>query len=120
MGTRPGQVVAGLYVGVVAALAIAHAVTDDPRWVLAAVILTLPLGLAAFVAVYGGYALIQGVGGLFAATRTPDGSETAWLSAATKVLIVVLFVGAAAGNVLLLRYRRRHAAPVPAIPAVPR
>ena len=117
MGTRPAQVAAGLYVGLAGALAVAHGVTNDPRWVLAAVIVTLPLGLAAFVAVYGGYALIQGVGGLFAATRTPDGGETAWLSASTHVLIVALFVGAAVGNILLLRHRRPRAANAPTYPA---
>jgi hypothetical protein len=117
MGRRPAQVAQGLYVGLAASLAVLHWVTDDPRWVFAAVIVTLPLGLVAFVAVYAGYALIQGVGGLFVATRTPDGSETAWLSATTHVLIVVLFVGAAVGNILLLRYRQRHAAKAPAYPA---
>jgi hypothetical protein len=117
MGIRPAQVAAGLYVGLAGALAVAHGVTNDPRWVIAAVIVTLPLGLVAFVAIYGGYALIQGIGGLFAATREPDGSETAWLSASTHVLIVLVFVGAAVGNILLLRHRRQNAAKVASYPA---
>jgi hypothetical protein len=36
-----------------------------PQPYLAALVLTLPLGLAALAGVYGGYALINGVGGLF-------------------------------------------------------
>jgi hypothetical protein len=82
---------------------------ESPVYYLAAVVLTLPLGLVAFVAVYGGYALIQAVGGLFASTTTADGSEASWLRASSATLNVALFAAAAVGNIAILRQRKRAA-----------
>ena len=109
MRVRHRRVAAGLYVVLAGSLATAGGFAQDPRYYLTAVLVTLPLGLVAFVAAYAGYALIQGVGGLFAATTTADGSQAPWLRASSAILIVVLFVAAAVGNILILRYRRRVA-----------
>jgi hypothetical protein len=100
------QAAAGLYVVLAAGLAIAGALAQSPIYYLAAVVVTLPLGVVALVGVYVGYALIQGVGGLFLSTTTADGSQAAWLRAASATWIVVLFVAAAVGNLAVLRQRR--------------
>jgi hypothetical protein len=63
---------------------------------------TLPLGVLAVLGVYGGYALMEGIGGLFAPTSV-NGGEPHWLSTPSAALNVVLLMAAAAGNVLLAR-----------------
>jgi hypothetical protein len=118
MSKRHLRVAAGLYVVLAGSLAIAGGVAQSPVPYLTDVLVTLPLGLAAFVAIYLGYALIQGVGGLFLATTTADGSQAEWLRVSSASQIVVLFVVAALGNIAILRRvqtsRRRnaHAAPL--------
>jgi hypothetical protein len=110
---RPWRLLAEVgYVLAAAVLTAAGGLTQDSRYYLAAVVATLPLGLAAFVAVYVGYALIQGVGGLFASATTSDGSEAHWLAASSASLDVVLFVAAALGNILILRRIRSARRPV--------
>lgn len=91
-----------LYVLTVAALATTGAVrgTGWPYGV--AIALTLPCGLAATVLVYGGYAALKGMGGLLLTATRADGSDAAWLTAATGTLDVALFTAAAVANVLLL------------------
>jgi hypothetical protein len=110
--TRPSRWLIGgtAYAGVVGCLALAGGLTQRPQPYLAALVLTLPLGLAALIGVYGGYALINGVGGLFV-SASGSGNEPLWLRGSSATLDVILFVAAAVGNVLLarvvLRARRR-------------
>jgi hypothetical protein len=105
MGRR--RIAAILYVALPGALATAGAIAGDPRYYLAAVIVTLPLGPVALVGGYLGYAVVQGIGGLFFATRTAGGDWTPWLQTATGILFALLFVTAAVGNLLILRHWRR-------------
>ncbi|MFG1805068.1 hypothetical protein [Streptomyces sp. NPDC049040] len=98
--------VEGGYIGVVAVLAVLGAVREDPRCYLAAIVLALPCGIAAVLAIYGGYALLSGVGGLFASRTVADGSDAGWLTAASGTLNVLVLTAAAAANVLLLRRLR--------------
>ncbi len=107
MSPRHRRVAAGAYVVLAGGLAVAGGIVQTPIFYLAAVVVTLPLGLVAFVAVYLGYALIQGIGGPFLSTTTADGSQARWLSVASDSWIVVLFVAAAVGNIAVLRRRRR-------------
>ncbi|MFJ2958692.1 hypothetical protein [Streptomyces sp. NPDC087270] len=114
MAARRGlRSVEGLYVAAVGALAVLGAVHGEALFYLLAVALTLPFGVPALVLVYGGYAVLKGVGGLLAPAARPDGSDAAWLSAGSATLNVALLVGAALANVLLLEHtrRRRHPAP---------
>lgn len=84
------------------------AITQDGHYYLAAVLLTLPAGIAAPVGVYLGYALCKGLGGLFLATTTADGSDAGWLTGTSRAVTTVLSVAAAALNVLLLRRIHRQ------------
>jgi hypothetical protein len=99
-----------LYVLAVAGLAATGGVrgTGWPYGV--AIVLTLPCGIAATVLVYGGYAALKGMGGLLLATTRADGSDSAWLTAASGTLDGVLFTVAALTNVLLLERWRTGAA----------
>lgn len=97
------------YLAATIILAVLGQVRATAAYYLTDVVLTLPMGVVAFVLVYPGYAALQGIGGLFAATTTADGSQAPWLSDANGVLITLLFCAAAVGNLLLLRrFRRRH------------
>ncbi|MFE6748764.1 hypothetical protein ACFVGM_23135 [Kitasatospora purpeofusca] len=93
---------AGGYVAVVGGLAALGGLTENGRFYLAAVLLTLPLGPAALVAVYVARGLLTGVGGLFTETRGPDGADPAWLTAAGVVANTLLFTAAAVATVLLV------------------
>jgi hypothetical protein len=118
MAVHRGWLIGGAaYVVVIGGLAVTGGLTRTAQPYLAALLLTLPLGVPALLGVYGGYALMEGIGGLFAPT-TVNGGEPHWLSIASAALNVVLFMAAAAGNVLLARHfcrarRRSRAAPVP-------
>ncbi|MFJ8043574.1 hypothetical protein ACIRBX_24050 [Kitasatospora sp. NPDC096147] len=106
---------AAAYVALVGVLAGLGGLREDTRCYLAAVVLTLPAGVAALVGVYVARGLLTGVGGLFARTTGPDGAEAGWLTAAGVVVNTVLFVLAAVATVLLLaRLSRRRARPYPA------
>jgi hypothetical protein len=96
------------YVAVIASLAAFGAVRTSAPCYLAAVALTLPCGLAALVLMYGGYALISGVGGLWASTTRTDGDQAAWLATGSSALNVAVLVAAALANVLLLERRSRR------------
>ncbi len=102
-----GRVAEVAYVALAGCLPIGGMIAEDPRYFLAAVIVTLPLGIAAIVGVYVGAGLITVVGGVFAATESADGSEATWLAISLGVLDVALFAAAAAGNLRLLRSRRQ-------------
>jgi hypothetical protein len=104
------------YLVATGALATAGGVTQHWQYYIAAVLLTLPFGLAALAGVYLGYALIQAVGGLFLATTTAGGDEAAWLATASASLDVVLLMAAALGNLVLLRYLSGRSAGRPAFP----
>ncbi|WUH92580.1 hypothetical protein OG900_22385 [Streptomyces sp. NBC_00433] len=104
MGWRSS--IEGVYVGAVAVLALLGAVRADGHYYLAAIVLALPCGIAAVVAIYGGYALLSGVGGLFASRTVADGSDAGWLTAGSGTLNVLVLTAAAIGNVVLLRRRK--------------
>jgi hypothetical protein len=90
------------YVGLVGAMAMLGGVTQDGHYYLAAVVLALPAGLAAFVAVYLGYGLLAGIGGLFVSTTTTDGDRAPWLTISSAALIDALFIAAAVGNLIVV------------------
>lgn len=71
-------------------------------WYFAALAVTLACGTAGFIGIYGGYALIKGVGGIFASTTTAAGNDATRLSTALDLVRVLGFVAAAVVNVLLL------------------
>ncbi len=101
---------AGCYVAVVGGLAALGGLTENGRFYLASILLTLPVGLAALVAVYVARGLLTGVDGLFTETRGPDGADPAWLTTAGVVANTLLFTAAAVATVLLverLAARRR-------------
>jgi hypothetical protein len=77
-----------------------------------AILLTLPPGAVAVVLIYGGYAVLKEVGGLWAARTTSDGSDASWLSTGSAVLNVTVLVVAATANAVLLELlaRRREMA----------
>lgn len=112
VGSGPGsayrRALECVYVGAVGVLAVLGGVRADGHYYLAAIVLTLPVGLAAAVSVYGGYALIKGVGGLFTATTAADGDDAGWLTAASAAFDVLAFMAAALVLVLLLERRRRR------------
>ncbi|MGV9263782.1 hypothetical protein ACWDRR_03835 [Kitasatospora sp. NPDC003701] len=112
MSGRGSGWAAGCYVALVGALAALGGLTGNGRFHLAAIVLTLPLGLVALVAVYVVRGALTGIGGLFTATRLPDGGDPAWLSTAGTVLDTALFTAAAVATVLLAeRVARRRRAP---------
>ncbi|MDQ2727237.1 MAG: hypothetical protein M3Y91_05100 [Actinomycetota bacterium] len=90
-----------LYLAVVAAVAIAAAVTHTTVCSLAAVGLTLPFGLAALVGVYGGYGLISTLARGAGAHMSANGYGPLWFVTIDGTVDVVLFVAAGVGNVLL-------------------
>ncbi|RAJ45365.1 hypothetical protein K353_00863 [Kitasatospora sp. SolWspMP-SS2h] len=107
---------AGCYVALVGTLAALGGLREDGRYYLAAVVLTLPVGLVAVPGVYLLRGLATGLGGLVADTVRPDGGEPGWLTAVGTVGNTVLFTAAGLGTVLLVarlvgRRRRRAAAP---------
>jgi hypothetical protein len=101
------------YVVMAGGLAVIGGLTRTAQPYLAALAWTLPLGVLALIGAYGGYALIAGIGGLFGPASV-TGDEPHWLSTSSATLDVVLFMAAAAGNVLLAgcfcRARRRSRA----------
>lgn len=100
----------GMYLIVPGALAMTGNVHEYAGWYVAALVWTLPFGIVGFIGIYGAYALIKGVGGLFAATTTATGSDAAWLATSLDLVRVGAFVVAAAANVLLFEFwlRRRR------------
>jgi hypothetical protein len=98
----PGRLVAVAYLAPPAGLATAGVIAGSGWLIAAALLLTLPLGLVALAGTYLGYAVLQGVGGLFASTTTAAGDQAGWLAFSTGVLIVVLVLAAAIGNLVLL------------------
>lgn len=100
------------YVALVGALAVTGGIRADPHFYVTAIVLAVPFSLPAVVVIYGGYALLAGVGGLFAAATLQDGSDASWLTAASASLNAVALVIAACANVLLVDrpLRRRIAA----------
>lgn len=104
-----------VYAAGVMCLAVMGTVRESgaPFYLLAAA-LTLPSGIAALMAIYGGYGLMSGIGGLWAATARPDGTQAAWLSTGSAVLNVAALSAAALADVVLLEWwlRRRRPARV--------
>jgi hypothetical protein len=101
----------GVYVAIPAALAVMGNSHEYAGWFRAAVAVTLPCGIAGFLAIYGGYAVIQGAGGLFVLTTTSTGHDAVWLSTALDIVRVVAFIAAGLANVLLFELWRRRRAP---------
>ncbi len=90
------------YVLLVASLVAVEQVTRDGRFYLAALLLTLPLGLVAVVGVYVVYGLTEQVVTALSSGLTSDAIADrtfAW----TAPVNVLLFAGAAVLNVLVLR-----------------
>jgi len=98
----PGLPIAVGYPGSAAVLAAAGVVTARSWPILLAMLLTLPLGLIALVGSYLGYAVLKGVGGLFAANDSTAGDQAAWLTVLTGLLIVALVLAAAVVNLVVL------------------
>jgi hypothetical protein len=101
------------YVLAVSGLVCAAQVTHDGRFYLAALLLTLPLGVVAVVGVYVVYGLlVQLVGLLSSGLSTDQVSDRTFLISGP--INVLLFGAAAIANVLLLRgiVRGRHPKPV--------
>lgn len=96
----------GLYAAAVAVLAVVGAVREDAHCYLAAIVLALPCGIAAVVVIYGGYALLSGVGGLLVSSTVADGSDAGWLTVGSGTLNVLALTAAAVGNIVLLRRSR--------------
>ncbi|MFF3565086.1 hypothetical protein ACFYXS_34100 [Streptomyces sp. NPDC002574] len=105
-----GRFAAAAYVVLIGGLAIAGAAHEQAAYYLVAVALTLPSGAVALPVMYGGYALISAVGGIWFPVAAPDGEEAAWLSTGSATLNVVALMCAAVVNVLLAErvLRRRH------------
>lgn len=101
---------AGGHVALVGTLATLGGLTQNGRFYLGAIALTLPTGLLALAAVYLARGLLTGIGGLFTETRLPDGDDPAWLTTADIVVNTLLFTAAAVATVLLVEHfvRRRR------------
>lgn len=108
------------YVALVGALAVTGGVREDPHFYVTTIVLAVPFSLPAVVVIYGGYALLAGIGGLFAAATLPDGSDASWLTAASASLNAVALVAAACANVLLVDRALRRRLGVRLRAAVPR
>jgi hypothetical protein len=104
-----GRAFTCLYLVVPAALAITGNEHEYAGWYVAALVWTLPCGIVGFIGIYVAYALVKGVGGLFAATTTANGADAAWLATSLDVIRIGAFVLAAAVNVLLFDYWLRRA-----------
>jgi uncharacterized protein YfaA (DUF2138 family) len=90
------------YVLVVSSLVVIEQVTGDGRFYLAAVLLTLPVGLAAVVGVYAAYGFaVQLVTALSSGASESQITDRTFL--VTGPINVALFAGAAICNVLMLR-----------------
>lgn len=101
------------YVVIIGVLAALGGIRQDTHYYVAAVLLTLPAGVAAVVVMYGGYPLISDVGRLLgAASQRADGDDAAWLVTASATLNAVALVAAACANVFLAHavLRRRTSA----------
>lgn len=97
------------YVLLTGSLAVAGAVHEQAFYYLAAVALTLPSGAVALPAMYGGYALISAIGGIWFPVAGPGGDEAEWLSTGSATLNVVVLTCAAIVNVFLAeRVMRRR------------
>ncbi|MFD3453892.1 hypothetical protein ACFWVC_17160 [Streptomyces sp. NPDC058691] len=110
MRRRFGRLAAAAYVVLIGALAVAGAVHERAAYYLVAVALTLPAGAFALPAMYGGYAVISAIGGIWLPVARPDGEEAAWLSTGSAALNVAALTCAAIVNVALAErvLRRRH------------
>lgn len=100
---RPATKVAALaYVSVVSVLAAAAQVTQDGHYYLAAVLLTLPVGIAAVFGVYIAYGLVEQLITLVLRHSSGNRIDSATL-AVTAPVNVLLFAAAAVAEVLLVR-----------------
>ncbi|MER8099090.1 hypothetical protein [Kitasatospora sp. NPDC094016] len=111
MPTGVSRWVAGGYVALVGGLAVLGGLTENGRYYLASIVLTLPVGLAALAAVYLARGVLTGIGGLFTDTTLPNGEEPGWLTTGGIVANTLLFTAAAVATVLLVeRFVRRRRA----------
>jgi hypothetical protein len=99
------------YVLAIAVLVTAAQVTEQPWYYGVSVLLTLPFGIAAVVAVFVLYAVAAEVAELTGAgDRFVDGTGPTWLIVALAIANVAVFVIAAVANVLLMRFQLRFRA----------
>jgi hypothetical protein len=101
----------GAYTAAVVCLAVMGVVRESAAFTVLAVALTLPFGVAALVAIYGGYGLMSGIGGIWASTTRPDGTQAAWLSTGSATLNIAALCVAALADVALLEWRIRSRRP---------
>ncbi|MEV7937320.1 hypothetical protein AB0O82_14400 [Kitasatospora sp. NPDC088264] len=99
---------AGGHVALVGGLAVLGGLTENGRYYLASIVLTLPVGLAALAAVYLARGVLTGIGGLFTDTTLPNGEEPGWLATGGIVANTLLFTVAAVATVLLVERFVRH------------
>jgi hypothetical protein len=106
--SRPGLVAALVYEGVVVAVAIGGAVTHEPGYWLALLVLTLFCGIAAFVGLYIFYGLLVELGAVLGAHMAASGDGPLWFVIPDGIIDVALFAAAGAANVVLVsRLARR-------------
>jgi hypothetical protein len=87
-------------------LVTAAQVTEQPWYYGGAVLLTLPLGIAAVVGVFVLYAIAAGLANVTGTGDSfVDGVGPAWLTVPLAVANVAVFVVAAVGNLALVRIR---------------
>jgi hypothetical protein len=91
------------YVAVVSLIVGAAQATEDGRFYLVALMLTLPLGAVAIVGVYLVYGIVVQIVAVLG-NGLPEGSVESRALAISGSLNIVLFTMAAIGNLLLLRY----------------
>lgn len=101
---RPATKVTALgYLLAVSVLALAAQVTSDSLYYLAALVLTLPVGIAAVIGVYIGYGLVEQVIVLLLPHASGDRIDSSTM-AVTAPVNVLLFAAAAVLDVLLVRH----------------
>ena len=78
--------------------------TRSALLLLAAVVVTLPLGFGAFIGIYLLYAILVGLAQVAGArVMTGNGWGPTWFVTLDELLVTLLFVTVAAANILLLR-----------------
>jgi len=106
--SRRGLIAGLVYEGVVVAAAIGGAVTHEPGYWAALLVLTLICGIAAFVGLYVFYGLLVALGAALGAHMPANSDGPLWFVIPDGIIDVALFAAAGAANVLLVsRLARR-------------
>jgi len=91
------------YALIVGGLAATAVITRDPWYWLPTVAVSLPFGLVAFPMLYVVYGLGEQVASAAGVSDFAHGIEPDWFRTIWSVAAVLIFMGAAVGNVMLLR-----------------